>query len=188
MPSTQEYYPKCPEAFIVSLARDGDRSAFEELVSRRQAAVRNLMRRCCRETALADDLAQQVFLQVWLKLPGLRNPEAFGAWLKRLAISIWLQHVRKKDALSEAGELSGIEQPRHETPGVGMDLDEALDTLPQVVRLCLVLAYQEGMSHREIAEATRLPLGTVKSHINRGSERLREILAAYKSADSEVTS
>ena len=53
----REYYPKCPEALIVSLAQDGDRGAFEELVHRRQSAVRNLMRRCCRDPSLADDLA-----------------------------------------------------------------------------------------------------------------------------------
>ena len=182
----RDYYPKCPEALIVSLAQDGDRGAFEELVNRRQSAVRHLMRRCCRDSTLADDLAQQVFLQVWLKLPGLREVNAFGGWLKKLAVSIWLQHLRRIDALNEAGELSGMEMPNRESPGVGMDLDEALGMLPEAVRLCLVLSYQEGMSHREIAEATDFPLGTVKSHINRGSERLREMLADYQSNSAEV--
>lgn len=186
--AARDYYPKCPEALIVGLARDGDRGAFEELVNRRQSAVRNLMRRCCRDATLADDLAQQVFLQVWLKLPGLRETEAFAGWLKQLAVSVWLQHLRKNDALRDAGELSGIETPNHETPGVGMDLDEALSTLPEIVRLCLVLAYQEGMSHREIVEVTGLPLGTVKSHINRGGERLRELLADYQTESAEEPS
>jgi RNA polymerase sigma-70 factor (ECF subfamily) len=184
--AAREYYPKCPEALIVSLARDGDRRAFEELVNRRQSAVRHLMRRCCRDGTLADDLAQQVFLQVWLKLPTLRDPNAFGGWLKQLAVSIWLQYLRRNDALNEAGELSGMETPNRESPGVGMDLDEALGALPAAVRLCLALAYQEGMSHREIAEATGFPLGTVKSHITRGSERLREMLADYQANQAEV--
>jgi RNA polymerase sigma-70 factor (ECF subfamily) len=60
-----------------------------------------------------------------------------------------------------------------------LDLDAALATLPPQARLCVVLAYSEGMSHAEISDATAIPLGTVKSHIARGAARLREILHAY---------
>jgi RNA polymerase sigma-70 factor (ECF subfamily) len=185
----QDYYPKCPEAFIVNLARNGDRSAYVELVRRRQSQVRNLMRRCCNDITLADDLAQQAFLQVWLKLRTLKKADAFGAWLKRLAISVWLQHQRKKDALRGAGELVGNETAPSGATGVSMDLDHALAKLETPVRLCLVLSYHEGMSHREIGEFTGIPLGTVKSHINRGSKRLRQILSAYsEKTDTEVLS
>lgn len=175
----RDWYPECPEAFLVSLARTGDRSAFAELVRRRQSPIRNLMRRCCNDDALADDLAQQVFLKVWLNIRKLKKAGAFGAWLKRLAVTVWLQHIRKKDALRGADELSGIELPHHDSAGIGMDLDRALATLPHTVRLCVVLSYHEGMSHREIAEATGMPLGTVKSLISRGSQRLQEMLSAY---------
>jgi DNA-directed RNA polymerase specialized sigma24 family protein len=64
----QDYYPECPEAFLVSLARTGDRQAFGALVRRRQSPVRNLMRRFCGDPAMADDLAQQVFVKVWLNI------------------------------------------------------------------------------------------------------------------------
>lgn len=174
-----DYYPDCPEAMIVSFARTGDRSAFAELVRRRQSSIRNLMRRCCSDTTLADDLAQQVFLQVWLKIRTLKKTNAFSAWLKRLAISVWLQHLRKKDALRGADELEEVEFAQHDATGVGMDLDSALATLSNPVRLCVVLSYNEGMSHTEVAEVTELPLGTVKSHIKRGTQRLRQILSAY---------
>jgi RNA polymerase sigma-70 factor (ECF subfamily) len=60
-----------------------------------------------------------------------------------------------------------------------IDLDAALALLPEHVRLCVVLAYNEGLSHPEIAALTDMPLGTVKSHIARGAARLREILADY---------
>lgn len=180
MQKVQEYYPSCPEAFVVSLARGGDRGAFADLVRRRQSSIRNLMRRCCGEVTLADDLAQQVFMQVWLKIHSLKSAEAFGAWLKRLAISVWLRHLRKNDALRHAGELTQNEQSQHDSTGMGMDLDQALTTLSTPVRLCIVLSYQEGMSHREISELTDMPLGTVKSHINRGTQRLQQVLSAYK--------
>jgi RNA polymerase sigma-70 factor (ECF subfamily) len=176
----QNYYPDCPEVMIVSLARNGDRDAFAELVRRRQSGIRNLMRRCCRDSTLADDLAQQVFLQVWQKIHTLKQAGAFGAWLKRLAVSVWLQYLRKKDALRDAEALADHEYPQQESTSLGMDLDQALAALSNPVRLCIILSYHEGLSHREIADLVALPLGTVKSHIHRGTQRLQQILAAYR--------
>ena len=123
----------------MALARSGDREAFVELVRRRQSPVRNLMRRCCNDASLADDLAQQVFLKMWLAIRTLRKPAAFDAWLKRLAVNVWLQQVRKKDALQNARELSGNESMNGgaagDTHGVGIDLDAALAVLSPTVRL-----------------------------------------------------
>ena len=180
-------YAETPEALIVALARTGDRDAFAELVDRRQSWIRNLMRRCCGDEALADDLAQQVFLQAWRDIRRLHRPNRFGGWLKRLAINVWLQHARKRDALQNADDDSGLEAARRDTAGLEMDLDAALATLAPAERLCVVLAYHEGMTHEEIAESAELPLGTVKSHIRRGTQRLRERLAAYGSASAAET-
>jgi RNA polymerase sigma-70 factor (ECF subfamily) len=185
MHKAQDHYPDCPEAMIVSFARTGDRSAFEELVRRRQSSIRNLMRRCCRDTALADDLAQQVFLQVWLKIRTLKQANAFSAWLRRLAVSVWLQYSRKNDALRGADELAELDHAQQDSTSMSMDLDSALATLSSPVRLCIVLSYHEGMTHLEIAELMELPLGTVKSHINRGTQRLQQILAAYRDKAEE---
>ena len=175
----QDYYPECPEAFLVSLARTGDRSAFEELVKRRQSPVRNLMRRFCNDPVLADDLAQQVLMKVWLNIRQLKKPSAFNGWLKRLAVNVWLQYLRKNDALRGASEIQGTERPSEESPGVAVDLDRALAELEPHIRMCVVLSYSEGMSHREIAKATEMPLGTVKTHIRNGAQQLQEILSAY---------
>lgn len=181
MSTAQDYYPECPEPMLVGLARTGDRRAFEELVRRRQGPVRALMRRCCGEPALADDLAQQVFLKAWLGIRTLRSIAAFPSWLRKLAVNVWLQQRRGKDALRGASEIPAASPaPRTASPGTAMDLDRALATLPETARLCLVLSYQEGMSHGEIAEATGIPLGTVKSHIRRGAEQLRGSLSAYR--------
>jgi RNA polymerase sigma-70 factor (ECF subfamily) len=185
----QDYYPKCPEDYLVSLARTGDRAAFEELVRRRQSSIRGLMRHLSSDVTLADDLAQQVFLKVWVSIRTLKHASAFGGWLKRVAVSIWLQHLRKKDALRGASEFVETEGVQHDSNGMGMDLGNALATLVEPVRLCIVLSYNEGMSHREIAEMTELPLGTVKSHIKRGAKQLQELLAAYiDSPGTEITS
>lgn len=188
MHRAHDYYPKCPEPMIVGLARSGDRHAFAELVKRRQSSIRNLMRRCCGDITLADDLAQQVFVQAWLKIRALKNADAIGGWLKKVAISTWLQHLRKKDALRDADELVDAAASHDAENGVDMDLDMALATLPETVRLCIVLSYQEGMTHAEIAKSVDMPLGTVKSHISRGTEKLRKVLSPYRETAQEAGS
>lgn len=182
MPHNRDYYARSPEAFLVGLARNGDRDAFAELVRQRQVWIRNLMRRCCGDVALADDLAQQVFVQAWRTIPQVQRPKRFAAWLKRIAINVWLQHLRKADPLKGADEHIEILSAQKDATAIAMDLDRALTTLPDPVRLCIVLSYHERMTHDEIAELTGLPLGTTKSHIRRGTQRLQKLLSAYKEA------
>lgn len=171
-----------PEAALIALAMGGDRRAFSELVWRRQSWLRNLLRRVCRDRALADDLAQQVFLNAWRSLPRLHSVAAFGPWLRRLAINAWLSHVRAAPppTLPLEGDALLAPAPDGSMPGAQLDLDRALARLAPDERLCVVLAYSEGMSHAEISAATALPLGTVKSHVRRGTERLRTMLLAYE--------
>ena len=178
---------KSPETVLVGLSRMGNRDAFAEIVKRRQTWIRNLMRRCCRDEALADDLSQQVFMQAWRSVRQLHDAERLAPWLKRLAINTWLQHKRRNDPLRDADEHGDSDSPQSSTVGIAMDLDRALATLPEDVRLCIVLAYHERMTHAEIAEFTGIPLGTIKSHIRRGTRRLQEELAAYMdSGDASI--
>lgn len=164
----------------MGLARNGDRKAFAELIRRCQTWIRNLMRRCCHDITLADDLAQQVFLQAWRTIRHLQRPDRFRGWLKRVAINVWMQQQRKKDPLRHADEDGKIVAAQQDAAGIAMDLDRALASLSDTVRLCIILSYHERMTHAEIAEFTGLPLGTVKSHIRRGTQRLQQQLAAYK--------
>lgn len=188
MPVLPGLYAEGPEALVVSLASRGDRDAFAELVRRRQTWIRTLMRRCCGDINLADDLSQQVFIQAWRKIRQLKEASKFGSWLKRMAINEWLQHRRKQDALLNAQGVEGITLSNTDTTSLSMDLDQAMRELPGPVSICIVLSYHERMSHGEIAELTGMQLGTVKSHIRRGSERLRKLLAAYdESAAAEAT-
>jgi len=170
------------EASIVALAIFADDAAFSELVRRRQSWLRNLLRRLCRDPVLADDLAQQVFLQAWRSIGTLNSAGAFGAWLRRLAVNTWLMHVRTQSP--EVPDTSRPEASELPSTGERLDLDRALAHLVPEVRLCIVLAYNEGMSHAEISESTGLPLGTVKSHIRRGAARLRTDLEAYRSNEA----
>jgi RNA polymerase sigma factor (sigma-70 family) len=170
---------KAADTLVIALACAGDDSAFAEVMRRRQVRVRKFMYHLCRQTALGDDLAQQVFLAAWRSLGRLRSAAAFDGWLKRIMVNVWLQEVRRgKLATTSDVEVEDL-VVHHDATAAGMDLDAALSTLPADMRLCVVLAYNEGMAHPEIVTVTGLPLGTVKSHIARGAARLREILADY---------
>ncbi|MDJ0916477.1 MAG: sigma-70 family RNA polymerase sigma factor [Woeseiaceae bacterium] len=179
MPEAPAYYADGPEALIVSLAMRGDKSAFSELVRRRQPGVRNLFRRFSNSPELADDMAQRVFLKAWQRIRQLKHADRFGGWLKKIAVNEWIDYQRKHGGIATT-ELDDVQL---EAPPVStseaIDLDAALAALPAPVRLCIVLSYHENLSHSEIAELTGIKLGTIKSHIRRGSELLRDLLKAY---------
>jgi RNA polymerase sigma-70 factor (ECF subfamily) len=167
------------EPLVIALACAGDDRAFAEIVQRRHVRVRKFMYHLCRQPSLGDDLAQQVFMTAWRSLPKLRAAAAFDGWLKRIMVTTWLEELRRRK-IKYAEEVDADDAGSYrETTAEAMDLDDALARLPHDVRLCVVLAYNEGMSHPEISRAAGLPLGTVKSHIARGAARLRELLAAY---------
>ncbi len=168
------------ELSVIVLAIAGDDLAYSELVRRRQGSIRSLFRRLCRDPALADDLSQQAFLQAWRSIDTLRSPAAFGGWLRRLAVNVWLQRARLERARPGMTELAEApDESASATISEQLDLDSALATLAPDVRLCITLAYGERMSHGEISAASGIPLGTVKSHISRGAARLRQLLGAY---------
>jgi RNA polymerase sigma-70 factor, ECF subfamily len=170
------------DPLVVALACAGDARAFAEIVKRRQQRVRKFMYHLCRRPALGDDLAQQAFLTAWRSVKQLRSAAAFDGWLKRIMVTTWLEEIRR-EKIKYAAELDADAMGSYgDTTAERLDLDAALALLPADVRLCVVLAYNEGLSHPEIATMTGLPLGTVKSHIARGAARLRETLAAYTGA------
>ncbi|HXC56717.1 MAG TPA: RNA polymerase sigma factor [Rhizomicrobium sp.] len=156
------------------LAALGDDRAFAELVRRRQSTVRGMLRKLCGDATLADDLAQETFVQAWRTLSQLRNAGAFGGWLKQVAVRVWLQHARKAklplEPLDDAEEAAVPEFAER------LDLQRGLERLNPAQKLCVVLSYGEGLSHGEIADATGWPLGTVKSHVARGGARLKQWL------------
>jgi RNA polymerase sigma-70 factor (ECF subfamily) len=167
------------DPLVIALACAGDSRAFGEIVKRRQARVRKFMYHLCRTPSLGDDLAQQVFLTAWRSVRQLRSAAAFDGWLKRIMVTTWLEEVRRSK-IAYVAELDEDAAGVHrETTAERLDLDAALALLAPDVRLCVVLAYNDGLSHPEIVALTGLPLGTVKSHIARGAARLRETLVAY---------
>src|SRR5688500_892105 len=138
----------------------GDDQGSGELVLRRQALVRNLIRRLGGEWTRADDLAQLVFLQARKAMRGLRAPDGFGPWLRTIAVNVWLEDARRR-VLDVDPALDGLadESSGPNAPETRIDLQRALAQLRPAERLCVVLSYAEGLTHAEIAETVGINLG-----------------------------
>jgi RNA polymerase sigma-70 factor, ECF subfamily len=174
--------PGAEELLLVRMARGGDREAFTMLVGRRQQGVRRFLLYLCRDRDVADDLAQQAFLRLWTSLGQLRDVDAFNGWFKQILVSVWRDELRRRkiDFVANEDRHESVDPSHHPVPGLRLDLDAALAQLSPQVQLCVVLAYNEGHSHGDIAELLQLPLGTVKSHVTRGAARLKQLLEVYR--------
>lgn len=161
---------------LAALAAAGGRREFGELVRRHGSAVRGLLRRMGADAALADDMAQDAFLQAFERCGEFRGDGTFAAWVKRIAARLYLKR-RARDS-RYAAETEAVEASHVEDRTGTLDLDEALKGLGEMERLCVSLCHGAGLTHAEIAAATNTPLGTVKSHVKRGLDKLRARLGA----------
>ena len=165
-----------------TLALD-DRAAFGELVLRHQSAVRNFLRHLTRgDTALADDLAQETFVQAFRGLARFRGDAHFSTWLFGIAHNHWRNARRGQRApapLDDATQPEFALSAFTATSDLQQDLAAALKRLSADEQLALQLGYQQGLSHDEIAALLDWPLGTVKTRLARGKEKLRHLLAAW---------
>lgn len=165
---------------VTRVTGSDDQAAFQMLVERHQAAIRGFLRRLAAgDQGTADDLAQETFLLAYRKLHTLKAGSSLVSWLHTIAYRQFLQHGRKHARQQVMAEPP---DPGHD-PRQAMEATIALPVLLSQVsaseRACLTLAYAAGMSHPEIGEITGLPLGTVKSHINRGKRKLQEWLLEH---------
>jgi RNA polymerase sigma-70 factor (ECF subfamily) len=162
-------------ARVVSLQ---DTDAFGELIRRHQSHVRNFLRKLTGDYTLADDLAQDSFMHAWDKLQTFSGRGSFIGWMLKVAYTTFLQSRRKSKRYAEI--LEGVGHAI-ETDGAGYtsqsdetgDLDRFLAVLNDEERAIMVMSYACGLSHREIGDAMTMPVGTVKSVIFRGKEKIR---------------
>ena len=163
---------------IARVLESGDPNAFAELVRRYQSPVRAFLRRMTRgDAALADDLAQETFIRAWRKLETYRNESRFSTWLFGIAVNEFRGRARRVRRLREE-EASPGPEPAVEpvSPGLRLDLNEALLRLTLGERAAIVLCCQNGLTHDEAAVALGCPLGTVKTNVLRGKEKMRRWL------------
>jgi RNA polymerase sigma-70 factor (ECF subfamily) len=175
-----------------------DRHAFAELVKRHQSGVRASLRKLTAGNhALADDLAQDTFVLAWRNLKSFRQEARFSTWLYRIATNCWLAHLRKRreellgdrdaELVDDADDAPG-EDARDADHAQGttmkIDLERAMARLSEAERAAIVQCYHNDLSHEEAAYVLGCPVGTIKTHILRGKQKLKAALAAWAPSEA----
>ena len=180
-----------PEAEALRLAQQGDAAAFERIYQLHNRRVYSLCLRMVSNTAEAEDLTQEAFLQLFRKIATFRGESAFSTWLHRLAVNVVLMRLRKKtgsetslEELTEPDEET--DRPRRDFGGPDLrlsgsidrvNLQRAIDQLPAGYKLMFMLHDVQGYEHNEIAEIMGCSIGNSKSQLHKARRRLRELLA-----------
>ena len=176
------------EAEAIERAKQGDAGAFEALYYLHKRRVYSLCLRMTANTAAAEDLTQEAFLQLFRKIGTFRGESAFSTWLHRMAVNVVLMQLRKKGlpvvSLEETLE-SEEEAPRKE-PGAEdvnlagsidrLRLEHAIGLLPPGYRMIFLLHDIEGYEHNEIAGIVGCSIGNSKSQLHKARMKLRDLL------------
>ena len=170
---------------LIRAAAAGDAAAFEQLYRQHYRRVYSLCLRMLGSQTQAEDLTQEVFLQVFRKLGSFRGDSAFTTWLHRLTVNQVLMHFRKRgvklEHTSEEGDFSNVvDTPLQSTRRISMvdrlALEKAIAELPPGYRTVFTLHDIEGYEHEEIAGMLGVSIGTSKSQLHKARMRLRELL------------
>lgn len=180
------------DAALVEAARRGDMRAFERLYRLHSGRVMGLCLRMSRRQDVAEDCVQQTFIRAWRSLAAFEGRSAFGTWLHRIAVNEVLTYARNHGTRTEASDADvDVEMAVDASPGgfgevdAGevMDVERALDGLPEGARNVVVLQAVYGYSHEEVAEMLGVAVGTCKAQLHRGRRLLRERLGLAAEAD-----
>jgi len=177
------------EAEAIERAKQGDAESFEGLYVLHKRRVYSLCLRMTGNTAEAEDLTQEAFLQLYRKIATFRGESAFSTWLHRLAVNVVLMRLRKKGlpqvSLEETLEPQQEDGPRKD---IGtrdnvlagsidrINLERAIERLPPGYRIVFVLHDIEGYEHNEIAEMLGCSIGNSKSQLHKARMKLRDLL------------
>jgi RNA polymerase sigma-70 factor, ECF subfamily len=158
-------------------ASHGDTSAFAELVRDRQSMVFSICWHYLQDRTLAEDVAQEVFLELYQRLSTLESCEHVIYWLRRVTVNRCIDQGRRKRNRRESG-IEDVAEPAaeaiHADPLLSRKLQQALELLPEKQRMVVILRYQEGIDLAEIGDLMNMPLNTVKSTLHRTLEDLRK--------------
>jgi RNA polymerase sigma-70 factor (ECF subfamily) len=186
-----------PDAALMLRVKQGDTGAFTELVEKYKQPVMNLAYRTVRDMTEAEDLAQNVFVQVYKSAARYKSTAKFSTWLFTIARNLCLNEIRRRsrhpaeslDATHPEQEDQPLQQyedkktfspPENLLQGeLAQQIDRALADLPENQRSAILLCRQDELSYEEIAEALGCSVSATKSLIHRGRETLKERLKAY---------
>src|ERR1700752_4719963 len=185
----QQQGTELSEAEAIEKAKLGDAQAFQALYEKHKRRGCSLCLRMTSNTAEAEDLTQEAFLQLYRKISTFRGESAFSTWLHRLSVNVVLMHLRKKGlpevSLEETMEPQQEDGPRKDI-GVRdnvlagsidrVNLERAIESLPPGYRIIFVLHDVEGYEHNEIAEMMGCSIGNSKSQLHKARMKLRDLL------------
>lgn len=181
------------DAELVARCRAGDSQAFEELYRQHAGRLYNLAYRMSSGGADAEDLLQEIFLQVHRKLDSFRGQSSLGTWLYRLAMNLCVDHLRSRQTKS-AGMTESLDAASNDakTPHAAgalnptrLDLERAIAALPPGCREAFLLHDVEGFEHKEIAEILGVAEGTSKSQVHKARMKLRAMLTKTTASTAE---
>jgi RNA polymerase sigma-70 factor (ECF subfamily) len=177
------------EADLIERAKQGDAWAFQALYDKHKRRVYSLCLRMTSNTAEAEDLAQEAFLQLYRKIGTFRGESAFSTWLHRLSVNVVLMHLRKKSlpvvSLDETTSSGEEDTPKKDFGAQDLALSGSIDRLqlqravadlPPGYRTIFVLHDVEGYEHNEIANIMGCSIGNSKSQLHKARMKLREML------------
>jgi len=184
------------EAGAIERAKQGDAEAFQALYDRHKRRVYSLCLRMTANTAEAEDLTQEAFLQLYRKIATFRGESAFSTWLHRLSVNVVLMHLRKKGlpvvSLEETTQGGGEEDTPKKDFGAEdvalagsidrLQLQRAVDSLPPGYRTIFVLHDVQGYEHNEIAGIVGCSIGNSKSQLHKARMKLRDLLKINRAA------
>jgi RNA polymerase sigma-70 factor, ECF subfamily len=177
---------------LAAASRDGNQDAFAVLVQRHQRRVFNLVFRMLHNYEEANEITQETFLAAWQGLPSFRGDARFSTWLYRIAYNCCLKQLeqRKRDRTlqmaiqaEQVAELTIEEQANAELDAQACQalVRKYLSTLPAKYRIVLILRHLQEMTYEEMAEILTMPIGTIKTHLFRARNLLKERLLAFDS-------
>jgi RNA polymerase sigma-70 factor (ECF subfamily) len=177
------------EAEAIEKAKLGDAAAFQALYEKHKRRVYSLCLRMTANTAEAEDLAQEAFLQLYRKIATFRGESAFSTWLHRLSVNVVLMHLRKKSlpviSLDEPAASGEEDAPKRDFGADDLalsgsidrlQLQRAVESLPPGYRMIFVLHDVEGYEHNEIATLVGCSIGNSKSQLHKARMKLRDLL------------
>jgi RNA polymerase sigma-70 factor, ECF subfamily len=186
------------EAQAIERAKQGDAQAFQALYDRHKRRVYSLCLRMTANTAEAEDLTQEAFLQLYRKIATFRGESAFSTWLHRLSVNVVLMHLRKKSlpvvSLEETTQGGEDDTPKKDFGADDLalagsidrlQLQKAVNDLPPGYRTIFVLHDVEGYEHNEIAALVGCSIGNSKSQLHKARMKLRDMLKANRAEKAE---
>ncbi len=173
---------------ILTRAREGDLKSFEYILSFYEKAVYNYCLKILRNSANAKDVTQETFIKVYIHRKLIDPEKNIKTWIFTIATNTTYDFLRSKkrknevsidDNINEELETNTSSGAYYQKEGLVSDVEKALGEINPEYKKALLLFYQQGFKYNEIAEILAVPINTVKTHISRGKEQLREQLKNY---------